>query len=300
MTRHRRRVVLLLLIAMPFIAVAAWALVSPFQARYILDTRRFLLALKADGHAPGVSWPALAGRMGPRWMQRDGPTFVEEAGRGAPPCPVHWRTPLGLVWGGEDDGRVLDHLMLEQLGGRIYDRGEARIQPGDTVLDVGGHLGTFTRYALRRGAARVIVIEPMPDLAACLERTFAAEIAAGIVTVARVAAWRENTSLGFDTGAQSTMGRVHEGVGALQVPGEAIDALVRRLGIAKVDFIKMDIEGAEVAALEGAAHVLRAHHPRLAICIYHGAGDAEAVPQAVFAAAPYQVSFRQPFQAYFH
>ena len=37
----------------------------------------------------------------------------------------------------------------------------------------------------------------------------------------------------------------------------------------KVDFIKMDIEGAETDALIGAFHVIQQYHPTLAISIYH-------------------------------
>lgn len=37
------------------------------------------------------------------------------------------------------------------------------IYPGCTVLDIGGHIGSFTRYALSRGAGRVVAYEPEPD-----------------------------------------------------------------------------------------------------------------------------------------
>ena len=34
--------------------------------------------------------------------------------------------------------------------------------PGDTVLDCGANVGVYTKYALERGAAEVIAIEPAP------------------------------------------------------------------------------------------------------------------------------------------
>jgi len=40
-----------------------------------------------------------------------------------------------------------------------------------------------------------------------------------------------------------------------------------------VDFIKMDIEGSEDAALRGATHTIRRFHPKLAISAYHLPGD---------------------------
>ncbi|OPX45657.1 hypothetical protein CLHUN_05940 [Ruminiclostridium hungatei] len=36
-----------------------------------------------------------------------------------------------------------------------------------------------------------------------------------------------------------------------------------------ITFIKMDIEGAEIKALEGAEEIIRVHKPKLAICVYH-------------------------------
>ena len=49
----------------------------------------------------------------------------------------------------------------------------------------------------------------------------------------------------------------------------------------KVDFIKLDIEGAEQDAIEGAKQTIIKYHPILAICIYHKAEDWYKVPQMV-------------------
>ncbi|MCP4970753.1 MAG: FkbM family methyltransferase [Arcobacter sp.] len=49
----------------------------------------------------------------------------------------------------------------------------------------------------------------------------------------------------------------------------------------KVDFIKLDIEGAEQDAIQGAKKTIKEHHPILAICIYHKAEDWYKVPQMV-------------------
>jgi len=50
----------------------------------------------------------------------------------------------------------------------------------------------------------------------------------------------------------------------------------------KVDFIKLDIEGAEQDAIEGAKNTIEKYHPILAICIYHKAEDWYKVPKMVF------------------
>jgi len=49
----------------------------------------------------------------------------------------------------------------------------------------------------------------------------------------------------------------------------------------KVDFIKLDIEGAEQDAIEGASYTIKQYNPILAICIYHKAEDWYKIPQIV-------------------
>ena len=68
----------------------------------------------------------------------------------------------------------------------------------------------------------------------------------------------------------------------------------------KVNFIKMDIEGAEQDALEGATETIKKYHPILAICIYHKAEDWYKVPQIVLEKNPnYNVYLRHYMEGIF-
>ena len=49
----------------------------------------------------------------------------------------------------------------------------------------------------------------------------------------------------------------------------------------KFDFLKLDIEGAEVDTIIGASNSIKKHHPILAICIYHKASHWYEVPKEV-------------------
>lgn len=58
----------------------------------------------------------------------------------------------------------------------------------------------------------------------------------------------------------------------------SIDNLVRNGEIERVDFLKLDIEGSELAALQGAAEALQRFRPKLAISLYHRWEDYFAIP----------------------
>lgn len=64
-----------------------------------------------------------------------------------------------------------------------------------------------------------------------------------------------------------------------------------RLVDGKVTFIKMDIEGAEGKALEGARDKIKADHPILAICVYHRHADLRIIPEQV-------LSMRDDYRVY--
>ena len=61
-------------------------------------------------------------------------------------------------------------------------------------------------------------------------------------------------------------------------PLRTIDSLVASRAVQRVDFLKMDIEGSELAALQGAEQTLRQFKPNLAISIYHKFADFFEIP----------------------
>jgi hypothetical protein len=73
--------------------------------------------------------------------------------------------------------------------------------------------------------------------------------------------------------------RVVEESKGLQVKTHTIDDLVIERHLTRVDFIKMDIEGAETSALLGAEQTIRRFRPRLAISVYHHIRDYVRIPE---------------------
>ncbi len=145
------------------------------------------------------------------------------------------------------------------------------VRPGDICLDCGSCEGFFALQALESKAARVICIEPSEEMTDSLRRTFASQIAEGKIVVHHAAVGAMEGQATFSSSQINPYGgAVEESSGAgHSVKVETIATICAELAIERVDFIKMDIEGAEIQAVEGALPILRRDHPRLAITTYH-------------------------------
>lgn len=89
---------------------------------------------------------------------------------------------------------------------------------------------------------------------------------------------------------------VHSGMAMVDVRGTQkmqVDTLDHCIGEETVSFIKMDIEGAEMAALRGAHNLIQKNKPNLAICIYHKVEDLWEIPEYIKALVPeYRIYIR--------
>lgn len=191
-----------------------------------------------------------------------------------------WQGSKGEQWWTSDKG-TLPWLMAEQEWG-IY----AGVRKGDTVLDCGSHIGVFAREALNAGASRVVAIDPSPLALECLRRNFVHEISEGRVIVYPKGVWDKDDQLPLavhqeQSGKDSfVLWRTEEHNNYL-APLTTIDKLVSELGLNRVDFIKMDIEGAETNALLGARETIHRFRPRMALSVYHRLQDFAEVPRIV-------------------
>ena len=201
-----------------------------------------------------------------------------------------WETPKGRYWIPKGSHYILPFNLAEQERA-IYSQGEISVREGDVVLDCGANVGVYTRQALDAGAKLVVAIEPAPNNIECLRRNFAAEIAGGRVILYPKGVWDKDDSLTLhvdpDNSAAASFFWHEEGwTSVLEVPLTTIDKLVRELSLERVDFIKMDIEGAETRAITGGRETLARHRPRLAISAYHAPDHPVTIPAAVRSAWP--------------
>jgi len=197
-----------------------------------------------------------------------------------------WNTQQGEFWylGTPSD---LDAFVLAEEEFDIYQTD--RIKPGAIVLDCGANYGTFTRRALLRGAAKVVAIEINPEVAEALRRTFAQEIGEGKVVVYNKGVWDKDAELEL---RGDSVVIAHEGP-RLRVPVTTIDHIVDELRLGSVDFIKMDIEGAEKNALRGGRATLAKFAPTMALSSEHLPDDVEKIPALVkeLVPLPYRVDW---------
>jgi FkbM family methyltransferase len=126
-----------------------------------------------------------------------------------------------------------------------------------SALDGGAAHGAWTR-AIREvfpGAA-VLAVEPRDEVLPELRRA-AAEL--GRVEVAQtLLGSREGETTLYLDGEASSVNRDFAGGGtSVTMPVTTIDRLVERLNFPPVDLIKLDLQGAELAALDGATECLR-------------------------------------------
>ena len=153
---------------------------------------------------------------------------------------------------------------LERSGGH-YQRELAallrRRLPSDAIaVDGGAHIGVISvLLASLCPAGHVYAFEPVPETSAYLEHNLAAN---GItnVTVERLALYREDGefTLAFN---ESYPGGSHIGDGKCRVTTARLDSWVKSRGLDRLDLVKLDVEGAEPAVLDGAEETLRRFRP---------------------------------------
>lgn len=185
-----------------------------------------------------------------------------------------YSTPRYHCIRGFDDFPVLCPSLAEPYSAAQQYLELGKVKPGQMVLDLGGYAGltaiAFSKAVGPRG--RVVVAEPDPaSFSACctnlaLHERFSklANVQMRAVAIGSACGEVEFSSEGsmgaaFTSIVGANRGRTIEAI-CLTIP-----ALVHNAMLDHVDFIKMDIEGAELFALQGAAEWLAQYHPRIVV-----------------------------------
>jgi FkbM family methyltransferase len=175
-------------------------------------------------------------------------------------------------------------FLIEQYVYKMDGKNIVEVEKGDTVLDIGGCWGdTALYFAHKTGAnGKVYSFEFIPDNIKLfnINTAFNPNLLPQIELVPNPVFNISGESIYYkDNGSGSKVEfSPFEGQTGTTTT-ISIDDFVLSNNITKVDFIKMDIEGAEPYALKGAIETIKRFRPKLAIAIYHSLNDFVNIPQ---------------------
>ncbi|MGW4365715.1 FkbM family methyltransferase [Nocardia takedensis] len=205
-----------------------------------------------------------------------------------PSAPKGYPTPLPESWWLSDPevrtrrlGLLLELDLRDNLQRSVYFTGtyepdtlaclRGLLRPGDVFVDVGAHIGIHALTAARAVGphGRVVAFEPAADSAARL-RAGAARNRLPVEVVEAALGERDGAATLYTDPA---WGPRDAGVRSLHGAGEAVqrvavrefDGWATESGLARMDVVKLDVEGAEPAALRGMRESLARFRPRAVI-----------------------------------
>lgn len=164
---------------------------------------------------------------------------------------------------------LIDELYLKQNYFEYFD-----LKENEIVVDAGANIGLFTVLAAKKlnNTGKVIAIEPDYDNYNILIENIKINNLTN-VEVVKKGLWSKKKQLQFNIGVRPGEHSLFENE---QMSGkniiiecDTLDNILEELNIKQLDFMKMDIEGAEIEALKGCSTILDIYKPKLVIEALH-------------------------------
>jgi FkbM family methyltransferase len=175
----------------------------------------------------------------------------------------------------------------------VFEKNEYRLpaefKPGDTVVDIGGHIGVFSRACYDRKASRIIAFEPEPYNFALYRENMADAISLGVAEVHQLAIAGDGFCFREHSGHLNVNGETNAGGGFLYGPSGEFHVnpqyvtghkiRVPTIGIAEaledvesVALLKVDCEGSEWSIFESRGFAVVAPRVDSIVGEYHERG----------------------------
>lgn len=180
---------------------------------------------------------------------------------------------------------IQEQFLLAQYRAELQG-GAIDVEAGDVVIDAGGCYGDSALYFSHKAGpdGHVYSVEFLPESLNIFEKNLAINPDySRRITIIRQPLWNKSDLDLFIEGngpATRVLERSSDPNSA-RVRTVSIDDLVIRESLNKLDFIKMDIEGAEIEALKGAQQAITRFRPKLAISVYHRLSDFWDIPRFI-------------------
>ncbi len=174
-------------------------------------------------------------------------------------------------------------FLNEHIGSLMYWRGcyschilallDRILSSSMTFLDIGANQGEFTLFAAKRlSAGCVIAFEPVPYLYDRLTLNVQMNGLHNVIPVSKGVAAAPGLVPIYSSKTSFSDGSINEGLATLfateerntllgTVPVIRLDDIVEEMGLTQVDVIKLDIEGAELPALQGGGRTIERFRP---------------------------------------
>lgn len=161
-----------------------------------------------------------------------------------------------------------------------------RLSPNERIVDLGAYNGDTVREFLEATDGKyesILALEPdEKNFKKLLKNTDGLKN----VVCKNLGAWDRDETLFFEKKSSRSSHKSDKGV---PVRFTSVDSLIDQ----EVSFIKMDIEGAEGKALDGATDTIKRYKPKLYVCAYHRNEDLFALPLKINRIQPgYSFFFR--------
>lgn len=171
------------------------------------------------------------------------------------------------------DTSLLRYTYKEVFEHREYDYPNCTVQKDDVVVDCGANIGIFTRYASSKLAKQIISIEPAPSNYNCLVKN-TADLDNCILFNRAVSNVLSTKTLFLDvnSGGHSFISYDINNTKTgkdVEVDCITIDTLFDTGVVEKIDFLKVDVEGAELEIFEGISDINLQKINKMAIEYHH-------------------------------
>ena len=167
----------------------------------------------------------------------------------------------------------------------------------EVFVDAGGYTGdtiiSFNEF-IKGKYKKIFSFEPDEFLFNIIESTIKQKKLKNI-KVYKKGLFNEKKEFLFWTGNETGSSKISE-IGNEKIEAIKLDEAV--LDGEKVTFLKMDIEGSEKEAIEGADYVISKNHPKLAISIYHKADDLWKIPYQIMEKHPEYSLYMRHYNEY--